>query len=378
MMKSKSPQELRNTVPQMRQVTDYEIQAQISQLEQFVANPKAKKQYCDALRSGDFTQMAMDDDSLRRDAKSKLDLFRADPEEYRKQNLSPAQQDVSNAEIEANLVKQATAKDGNELRTMRSEEMMAALTDDQVKENALLQLKSFNENPKKFRKMMGEQAKQLTDEDIRAQLEMMCKMSPGDIRAMQQMSKAPGAAGPGTTTPTPEDAQKRMESMSGEQLSAMFKMQRDMLKRDPAQFRRMMPANATMGMSDEALLTQLNTMAEMDPDSLKQYMSLTSQFTGYLSLVKDPLDRMTGGRGNYVLMFVAMCLCLLLMYVFSMAMFRILAFLFPTTFGGASTAVATTGTTAVQAAAGAAGANGFVQNEVVLEEEEFFQQNDDL
>jgi hypothetical protein len=75
-----------------------------------------------------------------------------------------------------------------------------------------------------------------------------------------------------------------MEKMTGEQLSGMFKMQRDLLKRDPAKFRSMMPP-AAQAMSDDMLLTQINAMAEMDPSSLKSYMSMTNRFGSVVNKV---------------------------------------------------------------------------------------------
>ncbi|KAH9257300.1 hypothetical protein BASA81_004457 [Batrachochytrium salamandrivorans] len=376
-LKSKSPQELRNSTPQMRNLSDFDIQNQISQLENFAANPSAKRAYVESMRTGDFSAAAatggMDDAALKRDAKAKLALFRTDKQAFRNQLGSQLPAGVTDEEIEASLVAQAEAKTGQALREMRAKEAMATMTDEQLVNNTKMQLKMFNDNPKQFRKQMGPQAASLTDEDIRNQLEMVSKMSGTDLRNMQEMQKA--GVGNGGAGINPAQAQQTMENMSGEQLSAMFKMQRDLLKRDPVQFHKMVPQGNSLGMSDEALLTQLDTMANMDPDSLKQYMQMTNQLQSYVQVVKGPLDKVTGGRGNYVLAFLAMVLLLILTYFMSIAAGKLLAWLFPTTFGvgAASAASAATAVPLVQDQAA-----GFPQNDVILEEEFFQASNDDL
>lgn len=379
-LKSKSPQELRNSTPQMRNLSDFDIQNQISQLENFAANPSAKRAYVESMRTGDFSAAAvagggMDDAALKRDAKAKLALFRTDKLAFRKQLGSQLPEGVTDDELEASLVAQAEAKSGQALREMRAKEAMASMTDEQLVSNAKMQLKVFNDNPKQFRKQMGPQAESLTDADIRQQLEMVTSLSGAELRNMQEMRKAGSGNGGGAINPA--QAQQTMDGMSGEQLSAMFKMQRDLLKRDPAQFHRMVPQGNSLGMSDEALLTQLETMAEMDPASLKQYMQMTNQLQSYVQVVKGPLDKVTGGRGNYVLAFLAMVLLLLLTYFMSVATGKVLAWLFPTTFGLASTSAATAASVSPLAQDPAAAA-GFAQSDVILEEEFFQAANDDL
>jgi hypothetical protein len=86
------------------------------------------------------------------------------------------------------------------------------------------------------------------------------------------------------------------------------------------------------------------------------------------SQVREPLDRLTGGRGTYILGGLLVLVLAGVLAFFFAAIFRLLAFLFPTTFGGAAAATATT--TLHQATFEA-------PKEVVLDED-FFQQNDDL
>jgi len=391
---SRTPQELRAMSPQMRNLSDTDIQMQVQQLQAFVNNPQLKKQRVEALRSGDFTKMnatsiaAMDDETLRRDARVKLDMFRANPTSFREQYLKD-QAELTDEDIEKMLEQQANA-DSKTLKQMRAAALggnvdVSSLTDDQLKQNAELQIKMFKKDPQKMRKQLEQQnpqVKNLSDDELLFQLESLASMSAEDIRAMQKMSADGGA---GLSAANAGAAQQKMEDMTGEQLQRMFRMQRDMFKRDPKNFRKMVPQMASL--SDSMIQQQLDLMADMSPDNLKMYISTTSRFSGVLNALKEPLDKISGGRGQQILAFLAMVVVTILAYLFFMVVFRLLAYMFPTTFGysGAS-AGASSGAGAAFAAAGGAAAGGQgaptaptgVQVEVNVEDDAFFQENDDL
>jgi hypothetical protein len=391
MLQSRSPQELRNSNPHMRALSDMDIQAHIQQLQGFVNNPSLKKLRIEALRTGDFTKInqmgmaAMDDDTIRKDARAKLELFRKDRAAFRAQYL-PDQTELSDDEIEQSLEMQANA-DAATLKAMRNASKnggnmdLSSLTDEQLKTNSEMQLKMFKKDPKKFRKQMEDknpQVKQMSDEELLFQLETLANMSAQDVRSMQSMAAGGGApsatasGGPGLAT-TPN-----FDNMTGEQISAMFKMQRDMFKRDPKAFRKMVPQMASL--SDTMIEQQLNMMAEMGPDNLKTYIGATTKFSNVLNKIKAPLDRVTGGRGQLVLSGLALMLVTIILYYVLSLVFRLLTYLFPTTFG--YMAPATTGAAASASGVGGGGATAGsghgVQVDVAVEDDAFFQENDDL
>lgn len=387
---SRSPQELRAGNPQLRQLSDQDIQMQIQQMQAFVNNPQLKKQRVEALRSGDFTKLnatglaAMDDETLRKEARMKLEAFRKDPAAFRAQFLKD-QPDLNDEDIETMLEQQANA-DAKTLRQIRNAAMggnvdLNAMSDDQLKSNAELQLKMFKKDPKKFRKQMEEknpQVKDMSDEDIMFQLETLATMSAADVRSMQAMAGGGGGAMP---APSAAGGQPNLDNMSGEQLKAMFKMQRDMFKRDPKNFRKMVPQMASL--SDSMIQQQLDMMADMSPDNLKLYISTTSRFSGVLNAVKEPLDRISGGRGGQILSFLAMVVIAILAYLIFALLYRLLAYLFPTTFGYSAASTTTAGAAFAGGAAGGqaepAAAKGVgVQVEVNVEDDAFFQENEDL
>ena len=386
---SRSPQELRSTVPAMRQMTDADIQNQITQLQQFVNNPRLKKLQIEALKTGDFSKLNMEaastmsDREIRENAKKQLEAFKADPEGFRKQYF-PDSDTLTNEDIEEMLNQQANA-DAATLEMLRSGGSGGAgkgmdlsnMSEEQFKKNAELQIKMFKSNPKRVREQLEKQNPEMrgmSDEQILFQLETMASKSKKDLEEMTKMAKAsgmgPGGRSASMTTPP------NMDNMTGEQIKAMFKTQREMFKRDPKAFRKVVPQME--GMSDEAIQTQLDIMADMDPNMLKVLMSFQSRLGGVYNTVKGPLDRISGGRGQQIIGFVMLTVLFLVFWYLMSWFFRLLAYLFPTTFGYSSTA----GQTAPQAAAAAAGATGgavhTTQVEVNVDDDAFFQDNEDL
>jgi nitrogen fixation protein FixH len=90
--------------------------------------------------------------------------------------------------------------------------------------------------------------------------------------------------------------------------------------------------------------------------------------------MRQPFDRWTGGRGHYVLFVLAFVLLLFTLYGIAVFVMYVLALAFPRTFGGQ---VVDSVAAASAAAGNAAAAAGVVEPQVVLDEDEFFQ-NDDL
>ena len=311
---------------------------------------------------------------MRRDARMKLDLFKKDPAKFRSQFMQgEAFQELSDQEIEDQLRSQATA-DSKTLKAMRQMGggNLDSLTDEQIKKNSELQLKMFNDNPKTARKRMEEQnpqVKQLTDDQLRMQLETMASMSAADIRSMQKM-----AAGGGMPQIDPNDpnatkmSMDRMNDMSPEQLSAMFKMQRDMFKKDPVAFKKQMPQFASM--PDSMIQSQLDTMADMPPENLKFYLNASNTFLPYLNMLKEPLDKISGGRGAQILSAIALFLVMVIVYYLVGFLIKILGMVFPTTFG-TSGAVETT----IQDRSAATTGGGVEQVDLNVDDE-FFQQDD--
>ena len=111
---------------------------------------------------------------------------------------------------------------------------------------------------------------------------------------------------------TPATALADMDKLSPQQLSAMFKAQRDMFKKNPEQFKKMAPQFANM--PNSLIETQLNMMADMPPDQLKSYMSGMSKYLAPLTAYYTKFDAMVGGYGRYfVQAFMALALVLALM-----------------------------------------------------------------
>lgn len=383
--KSRSLQELKQMNPAMRNLTESDVQMQLAQFETFLNNPNMKKIQIDALRTGDFSKLnsasalqGMDDDSMRRDARMKLEAFKKNPAEFRAQFLQSAEfASLSDSEIEDQLRTQATA-DSKTLKALRQGGAgmdLSSLSDEQLKKNSELQLKMFNDNPKQTRQRMEQQNPQLknmTDDQLRMQLETVASMSPADIRAMQSMN-AQGMA-QGLDPNDPQQSLDKLNDMSPEQLSAMFKMQRNMFRQDPIKFKQAMPQFANM--PDSMIGAQLDTMADMDPQHLKWYLNATGSITPWINRIREPLDRISGGYGTHILSLLALLLVLLVMYFLVGFLWRMLGWVFPTTFGSSL------GKAQVKEAMGSAQGGDFTapvqQVDLDVEDDDAFFQQDDL
>jgi len=383
---SRSPQELRTTVPQTRQMTDAQIQAQIEQLQTFLNNPKLRRLQIEAMKTGDFSKLnnsalaSMTPREIRENARKQLEAFRKDPVAFRQQFFAD-QASLSDQDIQDMLEMQINADD-DMIRAMSggSKKMgdidISSMSEDQYKKNAELQLKMFKANPKKVREQLEKQnpeVKNMSDEQLVGQLETMATMSKKDIEDMAKYAKAmqaPGGAGP-QAGGAPNLAM--MENMSGDQLRAVFRTQRDMFKRDPKGFRKMVPQMAAL--SDEQIQSQLDMMADMDPSYIKMFISVQQRFGNVFARIQGPLDSISGGRGQQIIGVVMLIVGLLVVYFLGLLLYRLLGLMMPTTFGYSSqSAPQTQGSSYASESAQAAPGAG-VQVEVDVDDDAFFQED---
>lgn len=385
---SSPPSELRAKFPHLKNMPDEAIEAQIKQYQMFVNNPKLKKAQVEALKTGDFTKLqqemtaSLSDEELKSNMAKQLEAFRKDPKAFRRQYL-PDADSMTDKDIEEMLESQANA-DAETLRAAARGNAgprdldsvdFSKISEEQYKKQAEAQIKMFKANPKQVRAVMEKQSpevKNLSDTELLNQLEMAASMSKKDMEEMSKMAKQMRAGGQSGGAP----AAPNFDNMSGEQIQRMMRAQLDMVKRDPSKLKSLAPQFG--GMSDETIISQMEMMANMDPSMLKMFMSVQSKFGSVFSKIKGPLDKVSGGRGQQIIGLLMLLVGFIVVYFLMMLLGRLMSYLFPTTFGFNAAASTSQAGGAAAAAAAARANQAQAQVDLNVEDDAFFQQDEDL
>lgn len=148
--------------------------------------------------------------------------------------------------------------------------------------------------PVALRKRVPEM-KNATDEEIEASIVQLERMAddPEFRSKAQKQAKNFTAADRELTRKKPED-------MTPQEFHRLISLQRDMLKTDPEAFWTQMEKNPqTAGMSRTQMEQQINQMANMTPEELSTYMTVSKTMKP-LQDGMQKFDKMTYGYGRYL------------------------------------------------------------------------------
>jgi hypothetical protein len=175
----------------------------------------------------------------------------------------------------------------------RSNPAMANFTDQQIKD-AATQMEQMADNPAMM-KMAAEQMKNMTPQQIEEMKRMMGGGGGGGGSFPSSPASTGGSAmtgGAPSSAPTPMGGMptdpSQMMNMDPKQLKSMM----NMLKSNPEMLKSMksmMPGGASI--SDEALMQQINSFADMDENQIKSFMSYAQTAQTAMNTAKSAWDK---------------------------------------------------------------------------------------
>ena len=262
-----------------------------------------------------------------------------------------------------------------------------SMSDAEIEANNRMQLEMFDRDPAAFRRMAEAQdpnVRKLSDAQLRSTLQMMASQPAKSTREMlanqQRMMDAASAPSPvesggdGMMIPPPSDtttttanatmqrtALEAAANMTPEQLSNMYKMQRDMFRADPNSIRRQLPP-AMQAMSDAQIQTMLDSLADTDPNQLHAIFNQGSRIAAPLMQAYQFVDAKTGGRGKLIAGFVVLLVVAVVGWLlFSLLglVWHVLSWMLGVAFGGVSPSSSSLSSASSTGAAGAAGGGGW-------------------
>jgi hypothetical protein len=352
-LRSATPSVLRTGNPALRNMSDADVRAavqpEIDRLDKMLISPEAKRAILHEMRTGEVSSFTTDEE-LEAKAKDQLDMFKRDKLSFRRM-LPPQAQALSDADVLAQL-EAAANMSGADIRRLQANGGVqqvtadpATLSDEMLVNNAKMQLEMFDRDPQEFKKRIPAQQRammdQMGDVVVREQLKAATAMSAKELREQMQNAKAmlagggvSGAAGAAAAMSDPSAA---MRNMSGEDVLRNIKMARDMCRRDPDQFKRMMPAQVqpmAASMSNEFMQQALDYMGDISPTRMKQIMTWMARAHDVFKWV----DGKTGGRGQMVMGGAALLVVSLLLLVLLWLLWTLVGLFGRLVFGGSSAA----------------------------------------
>ena len=170
--------------------------------------------------------------------------------------------------------------------------VMDKMSPAQLQRQMQTQLKMFQKNPDSFRAQLGDNPmKDMSNEEIEGQLKSMAEMDPETLNFMMDQQKRGGDM-------SPEGQAQMIDNMDDEQLKKMVSMQKKMFQENPETFRKMMPAMA--GLSDSAILQQLEMLEQLDGTNIRRVMAAASWGQWLMTPLRTYLGPVVGPVWNLV------------------------------------------------------------------------------